>query len=272
VEHRVDGGPWQAAELEETIFDGTVESFTRWRMVGGGRFDLTEGGALSTVGGMGLLWYPERQLGDVAIRLQWRDARPDGQRSNGGVFIRFPDPEAAVSLTSLQRDPCQLGQGLLYAEWAAVGCGHEIQVNDHSVDPQKTGSVYNFRSLDAEASRPVPYGEWNEYEIRTVGGGSYAVTVVRNGEVINRFVNTPGQRPARQYDPPTDLRQFAEGYVGLQNHGAEDTIEYRDIRVLDLDPATTSFAVEGAGTRQVDIRVTDDAGNTTTTSTVIRIP
>jgi hypothetical protein len=272
IAHRIDGGPWQVTELEEAIFDGSTASFGRWRMVGGGRFDLMPDGAMRTVGGMGMLWYPERELGDVAIRLQWRDARDDGQRSNGGVFVRFPDPEAAVALPPMERHACQLGQGLLYAEWSAVGCGHEIQVNDHSADPQKTGSVYNFRSLDSERSRPVPYGEWNEYEIRTVGGGSYAITVVRNGEVINQFVNTPGQIPARQYDPPTDLRQFASGYVGLQNHGGEDTIEYRDIRVLDLAPATTSFPVVGPGAHRVEIRATDDAGNVTTTTTTVTIP
>lgn len=272
IAYRVDGGPWQAVALEERIFDGTFATFDRWRMAGGGSFELTEEGNLQTVGGMGMLWYPERQLGNVAVRLQWRDARPDGALSNGGMFVRFPDPQKAVAYPPLQRDPCQVGLGLLYAEWSAVQCGHEIQINDASSDPQKTGSVYNFKSLDVEKSRPAPFGVWNEMEVRTVGGGSYAVTVVRNGEVINSFVNSPGQRPARAYDPPTDLRQFATGYFGLQNHGGQDTIEYRDIRVLDLAPSSSSFTVTGSGPRSLDIRATDDAGNTSVTSTTVFLP
>lgn len=272
IAFRVDGGAWQPVALEERIFDGTKATFDRWRMVGGGRFELTADGAMRTVGGMGMLWWPVRQLGDAVLRLQWRDARADGARSNGGVFVRFPDPEKAVAVPPQERHACQVGLGLFLAEWSAVGCGHEIQVNDGGSDPQKTGSVYNFRPLNAEQSRPTPHGEWNEYEVRTVGGGSYAVTVVRNGEVINRWVNTPGQRPARAYDPPTDLRQFASGFVGLQNHGSADTIDYRDVRVLDLAPATASFVIGGAGTRSVQVRATDDAGNAAITSFEVHLP
>jgi hypothetical protein len=259
-QYRVDAGPWVTVPHDEVLFDGTAETFDRWRMVGPGSFELTDEGNMRTVGGLGMLWYPERELGDVAVQLQWRDAREDGRRSNGGVFVRFPDPEQAVALPPTTRHPCQLGLGLFLAEWVAIQCGHEVQVNDADVDPKKTGSVYNFRDLDVEQARYSEFGAWNDYEVRTVGGGSYDLTVVRNGEVINRFANTPGQRPARAFDPPTDLRQFASGYLGLQNHGGEDTIEYRDVRVIDLGPATTTIPVP-AGARTVHVRAVDAAGN-----------
>jgi hypothetical protein len=52
--------------------------------------------------------------------------------------------------------------------------------------------------------------------------------------VINEFDNTPGKQSSRGGDPPTDLRQFTSGFIGLQNHGSGDAIEYRDVRVRTL--------------------------------------
>lgn len=262
TEYRVDGGRWQVAPgPEEALFDGTQASFDRWRHVGSGSFEVTADGRLRTVGGLGMLWYPETAYGDVAFRFQWREGRTDGQASNAGAFVRFPDPEEAVAYPPEERHACQVGLGLLLAEWVAINCGHEIQINDGDVDPQQTGSIYNFEPLDRAAAQPNRFGDWNDYEIRTVGDGDYRITVVRNGQVINRWRNDPGQLPSRPFDPPTDLRQFSEGYFGLQNHGDADTIEYRDVRVVDLGPATASVAVAGSGEHTVEFRATDVAGN-----------
>ncbi len=52
--------------------------------------------------------------------------------------------------------------------------------------------------------------------------------------VINEFDNTPGKQSSRAGDPPTDLRQFASGFIGLQNHSDNDLIDYRNIRVRQL--------------------------------------
>jgi hypothetical protein len=145
---------------------------------------------------------------------------------------------------------CQRGLGLaslalLQPEWAAVTCGHEIQVNDGDADPQQSGSVYNFQSLAKPVSRPTRPGTWNDYEIRTTGGGSYRVVVLRSGRVINNWVNRPGQQPHRDGDPPTDARQFATGHVGLQNHGAQDQIAYRDVSVRSLRPEDAALTLRG---------------------------
>jgi hypothetical protein len=72
---------------------------------------------------------------------------------------------------------------------------------------------------------------WNDYEVR-VSGQHY--TIIRNGEVLNEFDNTPGRNSSRAGDPSTDLRQFASGFVGLQNHTNDDLIEFRNVRVRDL--------------------------------------
>jgi Domain of Unknown Function (DUF1080) len=80
-------------------------------------------------------------------------------------------------------------------------------------------------------ARPTPKNQWNDYEVRVVG---QHYTIVRNGVVINEFDNTPGKQSSRAGDPPTDQRQFAAGFLGLQNHGDSDLIEFRDIRVRKL--------------------------------------
>jgi hypothetical protein len=262
TEYRIDGGDWQPYEAPaRTLLDGTAESLAQWRQAGPGAFTPQENGSVQTSGGLGMLWYPE-QFRNVAITLQWRDARTDACCSNGGVFVRSPEPTTALDRGAVpqrcEMHPLALGLG----EWVPVTCGHEIQINDGATDPQQTGSVYNFQSLNAEQARPLPQGQWNDYEIRTEGGGSYTVTVVRNGTVINRFANTPGKEATRFGDPPTDARQFAQGYIGLQNHGDGDAVQYRNVHVRDLDPVAAAFTVADPGTHVVEYRSTDFAGNT----------
>lgn len=136
---------------------------------------------------------------------------------------RFPNPNDPGDV------PCAANQS---PAWVAISCGHEIQIYDGPTgEPQKTGSVYNFDPLGLNTGGEKPKGEWNEYEIRVVG---QQYTIIRNGVVINEWENTPGQQSSRAGDPPTDLRQFDSGFIGLQNHGNADLIEFRDIRVADL--------------------------------------
>jgi hypothetical protein len=114
----------------------------------------------------------------------------------------------------------------------AINCGHEIQLYDGETgEPQKTGSVYNFDPLTLPQARITPKGQWNDYEIRVVG---QHYTIIRNGTVINEFDNTPGKTSSRAGDPPTDLRQFTSGFIGLQNHSDTDLMEFRNIRVRTL--------------------------------------
>ena len=270
TEYRVDGGDWQPyGNTEEVIFDGTQASFDRWRQAPSGSFQLLPDGSIHSVGGLGMLWYPEAEYGDMALRFEWRDVRPTATgSSNGGVFVRFPDIDEAVERAPEDRWPCQTGSAETNPAWVAINCGQEIQIYDGtSGEQQKTGSVYNFAPLTLEQARPNTQGEWNSYEVRTVGGGDYTVTVIRNGEVINTWTNTPGQTSVRDGDAPTDLRQFASGYVGLQNHGYPDHIQIRNVRVQPLgDPAPIRLAEPGAHT--VEYRSTDGAGNTEQTRSV----
>ena len=212
------------------IFDGSPESFANWTQAPGGSFQLRDDGTMVSVGGLGMLWYPAKEYGDFSLKLQFRDERTDSGFSNSGVFVRFPDLRD-VPLD--QRPECgTVGAAQSSQAWVAIFCGQEVQIYDGPTgEPQKTGSIYNFDPLDLAQAMPTPKGVWNDYEIRVVG---QHYTIIRNGVVINEFDNTPGRASSRAGDPPTDQRQFAAGYIGLQNHGTSDKIAFRKVRVKDL--------------------------------------
>ncbi|MBT2364476.1 DUF1080 domain-containing protein [Streptomyces sp. ISL-10] len=216
------GKPGRTAGYRD-LFDGTQETFAKWEQVGGGRFALGDDGAMTsstTVPGMGMLWFPQRQYGDFSLKLQWRDDAPGSGNANGGVFVRFPyvhdNPEESRP------------------EWVAIKYGHEVQILDRpDGDMYKSGSIYGFDRVGLGGAGVTPKGTWNDYEIR-VEGQHYSV--FRNGKLVNEFDNTGGQvfEPPRSDDPGTDGRRYASGYIGLQVHGTTDVISYRNIRVKEL--------------------------------------
>ncbi|WP_309244193.1 family 16 glycoside hydrolase [Micromonospora parastrephiae] len=214
----------------EPLFDGTAESLRGWQQAPSGSFSIQPDGSLRSSGGMGMLWHT-KELADFSLKLQFRDIAPGTGRANTGVFIRFPDLRTPLE----QRPPGScgtVGSARTSAAWMAIYCGHEIQIYDGETgEPQKTGSVYNFDPVPLAQAGVTPKNEWNDYEIRVVG---QHYTMIRNGVVINEFDNTPGKQSSRAGDPPTDLRQFLSGFIGLQNHGDNDLTEFRNIRVREL--------------------------------------
>ncbi|MEU6645608.1 ThuA domain-containing protein [Saccharomonospora sp. NPDC046836] len=215
----------------EPIFNGTSGSLRGWEQAPGGRFVLGEDGLLRSEGGLGMLWYAARPYGDFSLKLEFRDSSPDPHRANSGVFVRFPNPN-----TPLEQRPAgscgTVGAARTSPAWVAIYCGHEVQMYDgESGEPQKTGSIYNFDPVGLGDAGTTPKGQWNTYEIRVVG---QHYTIIRNGVVINEFENAPGIQSSRAGDPPTDQRQFRNGFIGLQNHGNNDVIEFRNIRVREL--------------------------------------
>ncbi|MFI1953972.1 OmpL47-type beta-barrel domain-containing protein [Streptomyces xinghaiensis] len=206
-----------------TLFDGSAESFADWEHVGGGAFGLTGGGAMTsstTRGGLGMLWYPDRQFGDFSLKLQFRDDAPDSGRANSGVFVRFPDPH--------------WHPGESRPEWVAIKYGHENQILDRADgDMYKTGSVYGFDKVNLDGAGVEEKGVWNDYEIRVVDQRYW---IFRNGVLLNVFDNDPGLvfNPPRGDDPGTAGRQYADGFIGLQTHGTSDVISFRNIRIQEL--------------------------------------
>lgn len=187
------------------LFDGTAASLADWKQAGPGSFTRSDDGTLTSSGGMGMLWYAGpgkdsgKGFGAYSLKLDWKTAGASGD-DNSGVFVGFPPSD----------DP-----------WSAVDRGYEIQIDATDVPEKTTGSVYGFRSADLnKRDRALnPPGEWNTYEIRVEGE---RLRVWLNGVKINDFTNT---------DPARSLR---DGHVGIQNHGADDQVSFRDIRIKEL--------------------------------------
>jgi len=269
IRYRLDGGAWKTYSgppADQMLFDGTAASLSKWKQAGPGGFDLLPDGSIQAHGGLGMLWYPVKPFADFSVKLRFRDARTDGGFANSGVFVRFPDPDAVVAAPSTERPSC-VSANEDRPEWVAIFCGQENQMYDGPTgEPQKTGSIYNFQSLDITQARPVPKGEWSDYEVRVVG---QQYTIVRDGVVINQFDNSIPKESSRAGDPPTQARQFASGFIGLQNHSDADKMQIRDVRVQDLSAAaragTGAFLVTGRGNHTVEFRSTDWAGNVEST-------
>ncbi|KUO19902.1 ThuA domain-containing protein [Streptomyces dysideae] len=176
------------------LFDGT--SLDGWQQAGPGSFTLDDDGTITSAGGMGMLWYAASGFTSYSLKLDWKMSGDD----NSGVFVGFPPSD----------DP-----------WSAVNNGYEIQIDATDVPEKTTGSVYGFRSADLKKRDRAlnPPGEWNTYEIRVEGE---RLRVWLNGVKINDFTNT---------DPARSLR---DGHIGIQNHGADDQVSFRSVRIREL--------------------------------------
>ncbi|MEU9008849.1 family 16 glycoside hydrolase [Streptomyces sp. NPDC048479] len=166
-----------------------------WKQAGPGKFNVVDG-ELRSEGGMGMLWYQAKELKSYSLKLDWKMAGDD----NSGVFVGFPASD----------DP-----------WSAVNNGYEVQIDATDAPDRTTGAVYGFKSADLKARDRVlrPPGQWNSYEIRVQGE---RLQIFLNGVKINDFTNT---------DP---VRSLKDGCIGIQNHGADDQVSFRDIQLREL--------------------------------------
>src|SRR5262245_16865161 len=69
---------------EITLFNG--KDLAGWKHAGPGSFTVKDG-ELHTDGGMGLLWYSEKEFGDYTLSLEFKVSR---KQDNSGIFVRFP--------------------------------------------------------------------------------------------------------------------------------------------------------------------------------------
>ncbi|UUN30255.1 ThuA domain-containing protein [Streptomyces sp. FIT100] len=170
-----------------------------WKQAGPGKFNVV-GGELQTEGGMGMLWYQAKQFASYSLKLDWKMAGDD----NSGIFVGFPASD----------DP-----------WSAVNNGYEIQIDASDAPDRTTGAIYSFKSADLKARDRVlrPPGQWNSYEVKVQGE---RLQVFLNGVKINDYTNT---------DP---VRSLKDGYIGLQNHGADDQVSFRNIQIKELPSAS----------------------------------
>lgn len=174
-----------------------------WEHVGEGRF-VVEDGLLKSQGGMGLLWYSGRKFENVRLRIRYKGA----EANNAGVFIRIPDKPIEA--------------------WMPVNKGYEVQLDDREDEFHKTGVLYSLTR--AKASPGIP-GEWNTMEI-TLDGNRTIVHV--NGVLVTDFTEgDPVPEKTKSYEPDRGPRPLS-GYIGLQNHGEEDVMFFREVSFQEL--------------------------------------
>lgn len=190
-----------AAEFKP-LFNG--KDLTGWKHVGEGSF-VVDDGLLRTEGGMGLLYWTGGKVGDGTIRVVYRAVN---KIDNSGVFIRIPlEPREA---------------------WMPVHYGHEVQIDarperwgedgkDHA-----TGTVYTFNKPLARADK---LEDWNTLEITMKGPR----TISRlNGVTVSDYTETDKTSEVYKGGPARGARPN-QGYIGLQNHGAGDVVEFKEI-------------------------------------------
>ncbi|MCB0611032.1 MAG: DUF1080 domain-containing protein [Lewinella sp.] len=190
-----------AQDKWQSLFNG--KNFDGWTHVGDGSFTI-EDGLLKTQGGMGLLYYNKKKIGNARIRVVYKGA----DANNAGVFIRIPKtPKEA---------------------WMPVNRGYEVQIDDREDEYHKTGVLYSLTKAKAQPGKP---GEWNTMEI-TLDGNRTMVQV--NGVLVTDY--TEGEPvPAKVHDwEPDRGPRKKKGYIGLQNHGGDDVILFREISIQPL--------------------------------------
>ncbi|MXY70490.1 MAG: DUF1080 domain-containing protein [Acidobacteriia bacterium] len=191
-----------AEQPAEQLFNGT--DLTGWRHVGRGEFTV-EDGALTTSGGMGLLVYDGKKIGNAVLRVVYK---PESPKSNAGVFIRAPEQP---------HDP-----------WFAVHKGYEVQIEDGTDEFHRTGSIY---SLSPATEFPASEDGWNTMEI-TLDGQVTRVSV--NGRVVNEFDGTQEVPERKRWFEPQRGPRPDSGYIGLQNHDQRSIVRFREVSVRPL--------------------------------------
>lgn len=196
------------------LFNG--RDLSSWKHVGGGsRF--VEEGLLASKGGMGLLYWTGKKLGNCIIRVVYKMQKFN---SNAGIFIRIPvEPKE---------------------EWMPVYYGYEVQIDNHPETSNEdeyhiSGTLYAFTKPLSKPGKPGP--QWNTMEITLDGPRTI---IFLNGEKVTDY--TEGQpTPERRfsYEPYPGIRPN-EGYIGLQNHGDEDIVYFKEVAVRPLIKKTRS--------------------------------
>ena len=186
------------------------KDLTGWKHVGPGSH-MVEDGLITSRGGMGLLYWTKQKFGNCMIKVVFKMQKFN---SNSGVFIRIPiEPRE---------------------EWMPVFYGYEVQIDNHPEtsdedDYHITGSLYSLTWPLAKPGKPGP--EWNTMEI-TLDGSRTIVYV--NGEKVTDY-KEGDPVPERQFDfEPFRGSRPGEGYFGLQNHGDEDVVYFKEVAVKPL--------------------------------------
>ena len=244
-DHLIPAPPAQKLEAGFTsLFDGKEDPavvFTKWLMVGGGRFIVREGALVAQPGnGIGLLYYGARQFDDFTLRLDFYLPHPRGNANdNSGVFVRFRDPRKPV----LPGTPGPDVPGNLAT--VAVDTGYEVQIDEEARgDTRKsetdghffnrTGAIYKITGLGTALgqqnyanNQSLPSGVWHAYEIK-VTGRTYEVTL--DGQPATAFTADPAD-PVERFRGRKKSEDPDSGFIGIQTHTG--TVAFANIRIRE---------------------------------------
>ena len=191
------------------LFNG--KDLTGWKHVGSGSMEV-ENGLIRGHGGMGLLYWAGEKFGDCKIRVVYKMR---DENSNSGVFIRIPiEP---------------------FEEWMPVNYGYEIQIDNmpelsDEDEYHYTGTVYSLSKPLAKPGLPGP--QWNTMEITL--DGDRTIVYVNGIKVTDYKEGDPV--PERIFDfEPFRGRRPNFGYIGLQNHGDNDIVYFKEVAVKPLN-------------------------------------
>ena len=195
-------GSYAQSSAWTPIFDGT--SLDDWQHVGDGDMVIIDGGLLKTVGGMGLLYYTPQKFENVQIKVVFNNIK----ESNAGVFIRIPEAPT---------EP-----------WMPVNKGYEVQIDNREDDYHATGALYSLTKVKGRYSKG---DQWNTMII-TLDGERTQVEV--NGQLVTDYTEgDPVPEKVKDYEPDRGPRPVA-GYIGLQNHGGDDVVLFKEVSIRPL--------------------------------------
>lgn len=136
------------------------------------------------------------------------------ENSNSGVYIRIP------------LEPRE--------EWMPVHYGYEVQIDNHPETSNEdeyhvTGTLYSLTKPLAKPGKPGP--QWNTMDI-TLDGPRTIVSV--NGVKVTDYREGDPVPPRKfDFEPYHGLRPDT-GYIGLQNHGKDDVVYFKEVSVKPL--------------------------------------
>src|SRR6185503_5506908 len=106
----------------------------------------------------------------------------------------------------------------------AVNHGYEVQIENHGDEWHRTGCLYSF----SQAKRKV-HARVNEWNIMVITLEGKRTIVEVNGAVVTDYTEgTPVPQKTQDYEPERGPRPEM-GYIGLQNHGGEAHVHFREV-------------------------------------------
>lgn len=190
------------------LFNG--KDLTGWKHVGPGSMEV-ENGLIRGHGGMGLLYWSGEKFGDCKIRVVYKMR---DENSNSGVFIRIPI------------EPFEEMMPVYYAYEIQIDNKPELSGED---EYHYTGTVYSMSKPLAKPGLPGP--QWNTMEITL--DGDRTIVYINDIKVTDYKEGDPV--PERIFDfEPFRGRRPNYGYIGLQNHGEEDVVYFKEVAVKPL--------------------------------------